>query len=63
MFPLLFKINHIMSDTQKNTEGEKDADPKEPTFAERFKIEPIRRQCVCGRSKKYPLCDGSHSRE
>jgi CDGSH-type Zn-finger protein len=49
-----------MTDTQENkkTEGE---EKTEPTFAERFKIEPIRKQCVCGKSKKYPLCDGSHN--
>jgi len=52
-----------MNDTKKNTDEEKNEDLKEPTFAERFKIEPIRKQCVCGKSKKYPLCDGSHSRE
>jgi len=34
---------------------------KEPTFAERLKIEPIRKKCVCGKSKKYPLCDGTHN--
>jgi CDGSH-type Zn-finger protein len=34
---------------------------EEPTFAERLKIEPIRKKCVCGKSKKYPLCDGSHN--
>jgi len=47
-----------MTDTQNNTE-----EKKEESFAERLKIEPIRKQCVCGKSKKYPLCDGSHSKE
>jgi CDGSH-type Zn-finger protein len=44
-----------MTDIQKNEESQ------EPTFAERLNIQPVRKQCVCGKSKKYPLCDGSHN--
>jgi CDGSH-type Zn-finger protein len=44
-------------------ESEKTEEKNKPSFAERLKIEPIRKQCICGRSKKYPLCDGSHNRE
>jgi CDGSH-type Zn-finger protein len=50
-----------MTDTQKNDDKKKSETPTEPTFAERLKIEPIRKKCVCGKSKKYPLCDGSHN--
>ncbi len=36
---------------------------KELTFAERMKIEPVKKHCICGKSQKYPICDGSHSKE
>jgi CDGSH-type Zn-finger protein len=52
-----------MNDMTKNTDEQKDEELKEPSFSERLKIEPIRKKCVCGKSKKYPLCDGSHSKE
>lgn len=55
-----------MNDTQKNTEpavalGSYGAAKEETSFAERLNIQPVRKKCVCGKSKKYPLCDGSHN--
>ncbi|MFA5830923.1 MAG: CDGSH iron-sulfur domain-containing protein [Candidatus Paceibacterota bacterium] len=40
-----------------------DKEEKTPTFAERLNLGSNGRQCVCGKSKKHPLCDGSHSQE
>ena len=45
-----------MTDIQKNKE-----ESEELTFAERLNIQPVRKQCVCGKSKKYPFCDGTHN--
>lgn len=51
-----------MNDIQKNTDENKE-EPKEPTFAERLHLGSSGKKCICGKSKKYPFCDGSHSRE
>jgi CDGSH-type Zn-finger protein len=52
-----------MNDMTKNTEEEKNDKKREASFSERLNIQPIHKQCVCGKSKKYPLCDGSHQVE
>ncbi|MCX6738456.1 MAG: CDGSH iron-sulfur domain-containing protein [Candidatus Parcubacteria bacterium] len=41
--------------TSKNEQG------KELSLGERLKLGGSGRPCRCGKSKKYPNCDGSHS--
>jgi len=48
----------------KDENENKECEPvKELSFAERMNLKPEAKQCKCGKSKKYPLCDGSHSQE
>lgn len=49
-----------MSDIPQNKNKEEEK-KEEASFAERLNIQLIRKKCVCGKSKKYPLCDGSHN--
>jgi len=59
--PKLLYNSIVFIMNEKEDTNRKEIKQKEESLGERLKLEKNGRLCRCGKSKKYPYCDGSHS--